>query len=116
MKEAKVIPLFKKGCPLTTSNYRPISLLSVFSKITEKLMYKRLYHFLEQHNILYNLQFGFRANHSINHALISLTESIKNSLDNKKFGYGIFLDTTAFEVQFWPGSALILVTEVSMYM
>ena len=55
-------------------------------------MYKRLYHFLEQHNILYNLQFGFRANHSINHALISLTESIKNSLDNKKFGCGIFLD------------------------
>ena len=37
MKLAKVIPLFKKGCPLTASNYRPISLLSVFSKITEKV-------------------------------------------------------------------------------
>ena len=92
MKQAKVIPLFKKGCPLTTSNYRPISLLSVFSKIIEKLMHKRLYNFLELHNILYNLQFGFRANHSVNHALISLTSSIKNSLDNKKFGCGIFLD------------------------
>ena len=56
MQQAKVIPLFKKGCPLTTSNYRPISLLSVFSKITEKLMYKRLYNFLEVHKILYNLQ------------------------------------------------------------
>ena len=88
----QVIPLFKKGCPMTASNYRPISLLSIFSKITEKLMHKRLYNFLEIHKILYDLQFGFRASHSVNHALISMTESIKNSLDNKKFGCGIFLD------------------------
>ena len=92
MQLAKVIPLFKKGCPMTVSNYRPISLLSVFSKISEKLMYKRLYNFLEFFKILYNLQFGFRASHSINHALISLTESIKNTLDDKKFGCAIFLD------------------------
>ena len=92
MQHAKVIPLFKKGCPLTVSNYRPISLLSVFSKISEKLMYKRLYNFLEVRKILYNLQFGFRASHSTNHALISLTESIKNTLDNKRFGCGIFID------------------------
>ena len=86
MKLAKVIPMFKKGCPLTASTYRPISLLSVFSKITEKVMYERLYKFLEKHETLYNLQFGFRASHSINHALVSLTEAIKNSLDNRKFG------------------------------
>ena len=92
MKLAKVIPLFKKGCPLTSSNYRPISLLSVFSKIAEKVMYERLYKFLEKHEILYTLQFGFRASHSINHALVSLTEAIKNSLDNRKFGCGIFID------------------------
>ena len=70
MKLAKVIPLFKTGCLLTASNYRPISLLSVFSKITEKVMYKRLYKFLEKHEILYSLQLGFRASHSINHALV----------------------------------------------
>ena len=92
MKLAKVIPMFKKGCPLTASTYRPISLLSVFSKITEKVMYERLYKFLEKHETLYNLQFGFRASHSINHALVSLTEAIKNSLDNRKFGCGIFID------------------------
>ncbi len=92
MEQARVIPLYKKGCPLSASNYRPISLLSIFSKITEKLMYKRLNNFLEENKILYDLKFGFRANHSVNHALISLTESIKNSLDNKKFGCGIFLD------------------------
>ena len=92
MQQAKVIPLFKNGCPLTASNYQPIFLLSVFSKIAEKLMHKRLYDFLEEHDILYDLQFGFRAKHSVNHVLISLTESIKNSLDNKNFGCGIFLD------------------------
>ena len=42
--------------------------------------------------ILYSLQFGFRARHSINHALVSLTEAIKNSLDNGKFGCRIFID------------------------
>ena len=92
MHLAKIIPPFKKGCPMKVSNYRPISLLSVFSKISEKLMYKRLYNFLEVHKILYNLQFGFRASRSINHAFISLTESIKNTLENKNFGCGIFLD------------------------
>ena len=97
-------------------------------------MYKRLYNFLELHKILYQHQFGFCASHPVNHAFISLTESIKSSLDNKKLGCGIFLDlqkafdtvnhqilltnwnTIAFEVHLWHGSALILLTEASMYL
>ena len=59
---------------MTSSNYRFISLLSIFSKIIEKLMYKRLYNFLELHEVLYDPQFGFCAFHSIDHALISLIE------------------------------------------
>ena len=54
-------------------------------------MYERLYKSLEKHEILSTLQFGFRASHSINHTLVSLTEAIKNSLDNRKFGCGIFI-------------------------
>ena len=92
LKIAKVISLFKKGNPELPSNYRPISLLPIFSKIFEKLMYRRLYRFLEIHNILYSLQFGFQENHSIDHALVSLTEAIRNTLDNKRFGCGIFID------------------------
>ena len=92
LKTAKVIALFKKGDCELPSNYRPISLLSIFSKIFEKLMYKRLYKFLEIHNVLYSLQFGFQQNHSIDHALVSMTEDIRNTLDNKKFGCGIFID------------------------
>ena len=48
-------------------------------------MYIRLYRFLEIHNILYSLQFGFQENHSIDHALVSLTEAIRNTFDNKRF-------------------------------
>ncbi len=47
---------------------------------------------MEEHKILYDFQFGFHAKHFMNHSLISLTESIKNSLDSNKFGCGIFLD------------------------
>ena len=46
--KAKVIQLFKKDCPLTSSNNKPISLLSVFSKIVEKVMYERLYKLLDE--------------------------------------------------------------------
>ena len=92
LKIAKVISLFKKGNPELPSNYRPISLLPIFSKIFEKLMYRRLYRFLEIHKVLYSLQFGFQENHSIDHALVSLTEAVRNTLDNKRFGCGIFID------------------------
>ena len=92
LKIAKVISIFKKGNPELPSNYRPISLLPIFSKIFEKLMYKRLYRFLEIHKVLYSLQFGFQENHSIDHALVSLTEAVRSTLDNKKLGCGIFID------------------------
>ena len=92
LKIAKVISLFKKGNPELPSNYRPISLLSIFSKIFEKLMYRRLYRFLEIHDVFFSLQFGFQENHSIDHALVSLTETVKSTLDNKRFGCGIFID------------------------
>ena len=54
---SKVVPVFKKDSKLNYSNYRPISLLSNIEKILERLMYKRLYTFLNNNNILYNLQF-----------------------------------------------------------
>ncbi len=75
-----------------TSNYRLISLLSVFSKLFEKTMHQRLYNFLEVCEILFCMQFGFCTGHSTDHALISLTETIKSSLDNKRVGCGIFID------------------------
>ena len=90
LKCAKVIPIHRKGSPTDPSDYRPISLPSIYSTILEKLMYKRLYEFLDKVDAFYSLQFGFREKHSTNHALISMTETIQSTLDNGKYGCGVF--------------------------
>ena len=93
LKISKVVPIYKeKGDILECTNYRPISLLSNINKIIEKLMHKRLYSFLNVNKCIYELQFGFRKNHSTNHALIDLTEDIRGSLDNNMFAVGVFID------------------------
>jgi hypothetical protein len=92
LKLAKVIPLFKKGDNRIISNYRPISLLSVFSKILEKLMFVRLMSFLNKYNVLYEYQFGFRREYSSSLALIEVTNMIYNCLDKKEFVLGLYLD------------------------
>ena len=99
MKLAKVIPLHKKDSPEVAFNYRPISLLSVFSKIFEKLIYSRLYKFFEKCDILHSLQFCFRIKHSTLHALISIAESIKKTIDGGMYGCGVFIDLQkAFDI------------------
>ena len=92
LKLGKINPLNKKYSTDYPSNYRPISILSVFSKIIEKLMHKRLYNFFDTFQMLYHLQFGFHEKHSTIHALLSLTKAIKVSIDNGKFGCGILSD------------------------
>ena len=74
LKIAKVISIYKKGSQLMSSNYRPISLLSNINKIFEKLVFSRVYKFLDKYDCLYDLQFGFREKHSIDHALINISE------------------------------------------
>ena len=56
------------------------------------MVFSRLYSFLNLHNCIFELQFGFRAKHSTQHALISLTEMIRESLDKSEFACGIFID------------------------
>ena len=92
LKSAKVTPIHKKESKLNHLNYRPISLLSVFSKKFEKLIYLRIYTFLTKNNLISNKQFGFRSNYSTNHALVSITERIKSLLDDTQFVCGIFID------------------------
>ena len=55
-------------------------------------MHKRLYNFLEVNDILQPLQCGFRKKHSTQHTLISMTETIRKTIDNGNFGCGIFID------------------------
>ena len=86
------MPVFKKGSKLDCCDYRPISLLSNVEKILETFMYKRIYNFLTENNIIYDLQFGFRQKFSASHALINLTENIRQALDEGYIGCGIFVD------------------------
>ena len=92
LKLAKIIPIHKKGCKLDHVNYRPISLLSVFSKIFEKVLYKRMYSFLSNEKLIFDKQYGFRSNYSTTHALISLTERLKTYLDSGHIVAGVFID------------------------
>ena len=83
---------FKSGSKLDINNYRPISLLSTFSKIFEKLMHHRLYKFLENNNVIYQSQFGFQKNKSTINSLIEIVETIRTCIENKHYGCGIFID------------------------
>ena len=65
----------------------------IFSKIFEKLMHKCLNSFLQMHETLFEMQFDFRNEHSTEHALISLSEKIKSTLDNGNVGCGNFIDS-----------------------
>ena len=93
LKTAKVLPFFKnKGDINDITNYRPISMLSVFSKLFEKLIHKKLYVYFDGNNIINENQFGFRPFHSTSHALINATENLYKSLDNDLHTLGIFID------------------------
>ena len=92
LKLAKVIPLHEKFTTDVPSNYRPISLLSIFSKAIEKLMRKGLFEFFEYCNIIHPLHVCFREKHSTLHTLVSMTETIKETIDNGMFGCGVFID------------------------
>ena len=91
-KTSIVIPVYKSGDSCEFNNYRPISLLPCFSKILEKMIYKRLLNYLNKICLLSEHQFGFRRNHSTNFALIDLINKITTALDNKEFAIGVFLD------------------------
>ena len=84
LKRAKVIPIHKSGSKFDENNYRPISLLMVFSKIFERVMCDRLYYYFEKFNLFYSKQFGFANSkkHSCIDALAELTEWQRHQKNN----------------------------------
>lgn len=92
LKIAEVIPIFKKGDVCKATNYRPISLLSQFDKIFEKLLCSRLYNYLEKRDLLSKSQFGFRQNSSTMFAVTSIYENLLKCADRKEFSCSVFLD------------------------
>ena len=78
LKRAKVIPMHKSGSRVEENNYRPISLLIVWSRIFERAMYTRIYNYLEKFSLIYSRQFGFRSKHSTIDALVDFTEKMRS--------------------------------------
>ena len=91
-KLARVIPLHKGGSKSDINNYRPISILSLLSKIFERIVYNQLYSFLEKYKILSPNQYGFRKNRSTIQAVIDQLEFIYQNLDQNKTVVSIFMD------------------------
>ena len=92
LKTAKVTPVHKNDSKLEWNGYRPMTLLPNIEKYIEKLVCDRITNFLNNNNVIYPLQFGFRHNYSTDHALNNLTEDITKNLGEGKVGCGIFVD------------------------
>ena len=92
LKLARVTPIFKGGDPLSPSEWRPISIVSVLSKIIEKLVCTRLNKYLLKNNILTKNQFGFRSGHSTAHAILNINEQILANGDAHRHTISVFLD------------------------
>ena len=79
LKAASVVPIYKSGKKSIRENYRPISVLSVLSKVFERVVHERLYNFMDKNKLLYPRQFGFRSKLSPIHALSDITEMIRDN-------------------------------------
>ena len=80
--------MFKTVDETDANNYRPISLLFTFDRIFEKVMYKRMMHFINDKNMLFSSQYGF----STKHAIVDIVSAIQSNMDKSLFTCGIFID------------------------
>ena len=94
MQSCEAKSIFKKGKKTDPSNYKPISLLPVISKIIEKVVHDQTNAFLSDENILYNYQAGFGANHSENFCL-----SVLKNKNLKGFDEGLLTGMILIDLQ-----------------
>lgn len=84
LKTSKVIPLHKRGSKSSVSNFRPISLLSIFSKILEKIIHRRIMRYLTENNLLSPAQHGFVKGKSTHSALNQVMKTVVRNVDRGK--------------------------------
>ena len=92
LKIGKITPIFKKDDAQLFDNYRPISVLPIFGKIFEKILYDRLYNFFTSKSVINSKQFGFRKYHSTGHAINYSINKIVNELQKRNHVIGLFID------------------------
>ena len=92
LKSARVVPLFKKNDKTEVGNYRPVSILSIISKVFERVVYDQVESYLDQKKLLYKFQSGFRSRFSTDTCLIHLTDFIKFQMDKGHYVGMVLLD------------------------
>ena len=92
LKYSIVKPVFKRGDRTNYTNYRPISLLTSFSKIFEKAIYIRLTEYLLNNKVLSDSQYGFRKGLATENAIFKLINEILNSQNSKTKTGSVFCD------------------------
>jgi len=92
LKLARVVPVYKSGDPELPSNYRPISILSDYSKIFERLMHRQLIAFIKSNSILSPSQFGFQKNMCTSDAIVEYLDALYQALNLRKSVVSVFLD------------------------
>ena len=92
LKISKITPVDKGGETTDPTNFHPISTLSAFTQIFEKLVYKQLISYFEKLDILFEYQFGFRKGRSTAQAITEIKDTLRKAIDNNLYTCGIFLD------------------------
>ena len=92
LKTGRVIPLHKNGSTTSLTNYRPITTLSVFSKIFEKLVHLRMTSFINRYGIIKPNQFGFQQNNNTSDTILEFLENVFESFEENNFCLSIYLD------------------------
>ena len=100
-KQAIVMPLFKKGSCNLVTNYRPISLLSCLGKLMERVIYKHIYNYLIDNNLIYAKQSGFLNGHSTVYQLIDIYNQMANSIDTRHTTCIVFCDISKAFDRVW---------------
>ena len=100
-KYANVTPVFKKDCPSNLKNYRPISLISILAKVMERLVYKHIYNYLIDNNLITSHQSGFTPGDSAVNQLLYITNEFGRTLDEGKEVRVVFCDISKAFDRVW---------------
>ena len=112
LKNARVTPIYKAGEKSNISNYRPISVLPIISKIFEKFAYNQIYEYFNNNNFFFSNQYGFRSRMGTNQAILNHLQYLYDHLDSGKIVFSLFLD---FKKAFDSVDHKILLSKLNLY-
>ena len=111
-KIARIIPIPKVSSAKEINQFRPISILPIFSKIFEKIVYLQLYNYCENSSVFDRYQYGFRRNRNTAGAILRLLQDVYNDLESNDYSISIFLD---FAKAFVCVNHNVLLSKLSFY-